>query len=91
MDPWQDPAGRPEDPVFQAWDDPVFSEQEYLDLYTALSESAADQRKQEQVKNEETAGTPAGPELKPPVTHNNGVKVMLTDDKTVTLSNQVCT
>lgn len=60
--------------MFQGWDDPVFSEQEYLDLYTALSESAADQRKQEQVKNEETAGTPAGPELKPPVTHNNGVK-----------------
>ncbi|XP_043089509.1 phosphatidylinositol 4-phosphate 3-kinase C2 domain-containing subunit gamma isoform X2 [Puntigrus tetrazona] len=43
MDPCQ---GRPEDHVFQGWD--VFSEQDYLDLYTALSDSAGDQRNQQQ-------------------------------------------
>lgn len=59
MDPCQDPA---EDHVLQGWD--VFSEQDYLDLYTSLSDSTEDQRNQEQVnvdmKNEETAGAPAG-------------------------------
>ncbi|XP_016371821.1 phosphatidylinositol 4-phosphate 3-kinase C2 domain-containing subunit gamma [Sinocyclocheilus rhinocerous] len=68
MDPCQDPAGRPEGPVFLGWDGPVFSEQDYLDLYTALSDSAADQRNQEQVKNEEPA---AGSELKQPVPHSD--------------------
>lgn len=62
MDPWQTP-------VFQGWNVLVFPSQEDLDLYTALSESTADQRNQEQVKNEETAGT----DLKQPVTHNHGV------------------
>lgn len=59
MDPCQDPA---EDRVLQGWD--VFSELDYLDIYTSLSDSAEDQRNQEQVnvdmKNEETAGAPAG-------------------------------
>ncbi|XP_050991769.1 phosphatidylinositol 3-kinase C2 domain-containing subunit gamma isoform X1 [Labeo rohita] len=64
MDPCQNTAGRPEDHVFQGWDVPFFSEQDYLGLYTALSDSDADQRNQEQMnrdmKNEETAGAPAG-------------------------------
>lgn len=69
----EDPAGRPEDLVFHGWDVPVFSEQDYLDLYTPFSGlTAADQRK-EQVnveRNEEAAGTPAehlrGPEVAAP-------------------------
>ncbi|XP_052386723.1 phosphatidylinositol 3-kinase C2 domain-containing subunit gamma isoform X2 [Carassius gibelio] len=41
MDPWQTP-------VFQGWNVLVFPSQEDLDLYTALSESTADERNQEQ-------------------------------------------
>ncbi|KAL0168574.1 hypothetical protein M9458_036796, partial [Cirrhinus mrigala] len=67
--------------MFQGWDVPFFSEQDYLDLYTALSDSDADQRNQEQVnsdmKNEETAGAPAGsaplrsPELIQPIANKS--------------------
>ncbi|XP_067245627.1 phosphatidylinositol 3-kinase C2 domain-containing subunit gamma isoform X1 [Chanodichthys erythropterus] len=60
----EDPAGRPEDHVFYGWDVPVFSEQDYSDLYTPVSSlKAADQRKEQvnvDMKNEEAAVTPAG-------------------------------
>ncbi|KAG1938615.1 phosphatidylinositol 4-phosphate 3-kinase C2 domain-containing subunit gamma isoform X1 [Pimephales promelas] len=60
MDPCaEDPAGRPEDHVFHGWDVPVFSEQDYLDLYTPVSDLIAADQKKEQVnvnmKNEEAA------------------------------------
>ncbi|CAM4585160.1 unnamed protein product [Leuciscus chuanchicus] len=62
MDPCaedQDPAGRPEDHVFHGWDVPVFSKQDYLDLYTPDSGLiSADQRKEQEnvdMKNEEAA------------------------------------
>lgn len=48
-----------EDHVFHGWDVPVFSEQDYLDLYTPVSGLiAADQRKEQvnvDMKNEEAA------------------------------------
>jgi len=60
MDPCaEDPAGRPVDHVFHGWDVPVFSEQDYLDLYTPVSDLIAADQKKEQVnvnmKNEEAA------------------------------------
>ncbi|XP_077088624.1 phosphatidylinositol 3-kinase C2 domain-containing subunit gamma isoform X2 [Siphateles boraxobius] len=60
MDPCaEDPSGRPEDHVFHGWDVPVFSEQDYLDLYTPVSGLiVADQRKEQvnvDMKNEEAA------------------------------------
>ncbi|ROL51213.1 Phosphatidylinositol 4-phosphate 3-kinase C2 domain-containing subunit gamma [Anabarilius grahami] len=76
MDPCtEDPAGRPEDHVFHGWDVPVFSEQDYLDLYTPVSGlKAADQRKEQvnvDMKNEEAAVTPAGT----PAQHLRGPEV----------------
>ncbi|KAK7151368.1 hypothetical protein R3I94_007885 [Phoxinus phoxinus] len=58
MDP-EDPAGGTEDHAFHGWDVPVFSEQDYLDLYTPVSGVlAADQRKEQadvDMRNEEAA------------------------------------
>lgn len=85
MDPCtEDPAGRPEDHVFHGWDVPVFSEQDYLDLYTPVSGLvAADQRKEQvnvDMKNEEAAVTPAGT----PAQHLRGpeVKQLIITDNT---------
>ncbi|XP_067275932.1 phosphatidylinositol 3-kinase C2 domain-containing subunit gamma [Pseudorasbora parva] len=56
-------AGRPEDLAFSGWDAPVFSEQDYLDLFTPVCGlTAAGERKEQEnvdMKNEEVDVTPA--------------------------------
>ncbi|XP_016146952.1 phosphatidylinositol 4-phosphate 3-kinase C2 domain-containing subunit gamma [Sinocyclocheilus grahami] len=57
--------------------DPVFSEQDCLDLYTSLSDSAAEQSEQEQEL--ETEQSAAGSELKRAVTHTDAWSITLID------------